>query len=151
MVKTSPYTTRDIGEQLSEAHAQQKVEYREMLQAILSSIRYLGRQGLALRGWYKVDDLGRSSELDSNFLQLLKTRGEDKPKLLKRMDESQINIQAQIYRMRFSVFMAQSILQVIVSRISGKWFTIMADQTTDLSNIEQMILCLHYVDDDLEK
>jgi len=57
MVKTIPNTTRDVGELLSEAHAQQKAENREMLQVILSTIRYLGRQGLALRGRYKVDDL----------------------------------------------------------------------------------------------
>ena len=150
MVKTIPNTTRDVGELLSEAHAQQKAENREMLQVILSTIRYLGRQGLALRGRYKVDDLGRSGELDSNFLQLLKTRGEDKPKLLKWMDKSQDKFTSPDIQNEILSIMAQSILQDIVSSISGKWFTIMADETTDLSNTEQMVLCLRYVDDDLE-
>ena len=54
LVKTIPNTAKDVGEMLSGAHAQQKVENWEMLQIILSSIRYLGRQGLALRGRYKV-------------------------------------------------------------------------------------------------
>ena len=46
--------------------------------------------------------------------------------------------------------MAQSILCDIASELSGKWYTIMADETTDLSNTEEMVLCLHPVDDDLE-
>ena len=81
LVKTIPNATKDVGGMLSGVHAQQKAENREILQMMLSSIRYLGRQGLALRGQCKVDDLGRSGELDSNFLQLLRIRGEDKPRL----------------------------------------------------------------------
>jgi len=72
--------------------------------------------------------------LDSNFLQLLKTRGEDKPKLLKWMDKSQDKFTSPDIQNEILSIMAQSILQDIVSRISGKWFTIMADETTDLSN-----------------
>lgn len=46
--------------------------------------------------------------------------------------------------------MAQSILREITSEISGKWFTIMVDETTDLNNVEQMVFCLRFVGDDLE-
>ena len=46
--------------------------------------------------------------------------------------------------------MAKSILDNIAHELSGKWYTIMADETTDLSNTEQMVLCLRHVDDDLE-
>jgi hypothetical protein len=41
---------RDIGEMLRKGYAEQKAENWQMLTAILSSIRFLGRQGLALRG-----------------------------------------------------------------------------------------------------
>ncbi len=33
--------------------------------------------------------------------------------------------------------------------MSGQWFTIMVDETTDQSNVEQMVFCLCYVDSDL--
>ena len=45
--------------------------------------------------------------------------------------------------------MALHILREIASELSGKWYTVMVDETTDLSNTEQMVLCLRYVDDNL--
>jgi hypothetical protein len=45
-----------------------------MFLKILSSIRYLARQGLALRG--------DGDEQDGNFLQLLKLKGEDDPSMI---------------------------------------------------------------------
>ena len=47
---TIPATTRNVGEQLSHIHCQEKATNRKMFLKILSSIRYLARQGLALRG-----------------------------------------------------------------------------------------------------
>ena len=46
--------------------------------------------------------------------------------------------------------MALSILRDISSELAGKWFTIMIDETTDVSNAEQMVFCLRYVDANLE-
>ena len=46
--------------------------------------------------------------------------------------------------------MSQFILRQIASELSGKWFTIMVDVTTDKSNTEQMVVCLRYVDDSME-
>ena len=58
-----PSTTRDIGEQLSQQHAAQKLKNRQALDQILSLIRFLGREGLAVRG--------DQNESDSNFQHLL--------------------------------------------------------------------------------
>lgn len=59
---------------LSESHAEQNGGNRQMLKIVLSSIRYVGRQGLALCGHYKaLDELGKRGEFDSNFIQLLQT------------------------------------------------------------------------------
>ena len=44
-----PATTHDIGEACSATHAHQKSENRTMLLKILQNIRFLGRQGLALK------------------------------------------------------------------------------------------------------
>ena len=71
---TLPATTKDVAEQLSQQHSKEKEENREMLLKILSSIRYLARQGLPLRG--------DGDEQDGNFLQLLKLRGEDDSKMI---------------------------------------------------------------------
>jgi hypothetical protein len=49
LIVTIPQTTRDVGDMLSDSHAAAKAENRKMLEVIISSIRFLGRQGLALR------------------------------------------------------------------------------------------------------
>ena len=46
--------------------------------------------------------------------------------------------------------MASMVLRKIASKLSEKWYTITVDETTELSNTEQMVLCLRYVDDDLK-
>ena len=70
---TLPSTTRDIGEQLSQQHAAQKMKNRQALYQILSSIKFLSRQGLALRG--------DGDESDGNLHQLLQMKAEEDPNL----------------------------------------------------------------------
>ena len=70
---TLPSTTEDIAEVLSRQHGQEKVERRQCFLKVLSSIRFLARQGLPLCG----DD----TEDNSNLVQLLKLQGEKDPKL----------------------------------------------------------------------
>ena len=66
-------TTRDIGEQLSQQHASQKLKNRQALYQILSSIRFWGRQGVAIRG--------DGNESDGNLKQLLQMKAEEDPNL----------------------------------------------------------------------
>ena len=49
-VVTLPRSTRNVGELLSTAHKAEKKLARDMLQIILSSVRFLARQGLAQQG-----------------------------------------------------------------------------------------------------
>ena len=70
---TIPATTVDVGEMLSSEHTRQKAENRECLLKILSNLRFLCRQGCAIRG--------HGDENDGNFHQLLMLRGEDDPKV----------------------------------------------------------------------
>ena len=67
-----PKSTKDIGETLSECHLNEKSENCRCLLKIISSIRFLAFQGLLLRG--------DGDEDDSNFIQLMKARGEDDTK-----------------------------------------------------------------------
>ena len=70
---TLPATTRNIGELLSVQHAEQKAKNREALYQIVSSIRFLSRQGLAMRG--------DKDEADGNLKQLLRMKSEEDPNL----------------------------------------------------------------------
>lgn len=66
---TLPATTRDVGESLSSQLAEDRRERRQCFLKIFSNVRFLARQALPLRG--------DGDECDSNYMQLLKLRGED--------------------------------------------------------------------------
>ena len=66
-VVTLPNTTEDIGETLSTQHNEDKINKRDCLLKILSSLRFLGRQGQPIRG--------DGDESDGNYIQLLTLRG----------------------------------------------------------------------------
>ena len=68
MLITLPATTSDIAEQLSLQHSKQKEANRQIFIKILSSLRYLARQGLPLRG--------SGDDRDGNFYQLLQLIGD---------------------------------------------------------------------------
>ena len=52
-----PQQVGDIGELLSHKHSDQKAENRDMFYRILQNLRFLARQGLALRGSQGSDEL----------------------------------------------------------------------------------------------
>ncbi len=43
--------------------------------------------------------------------------------------------------------MALAVLRKLTGRISGRQYAILVDKTPDISNIEQLVFCLRYVDD----
>ena len=63
----------DVGELLSQEHKEEKATNRKMFLKILQNIRFLSRQGLALRGG--------DADSDSNFIQLMHLRGIDCPEV----------------------------------------------------------------------
>ena len=138
-----PATTKDIGEQLSQQHAKEKEENRKMFLKILSSIRYLARQGLPLRG--------DGDEQDGNFLQLLKLKGEDDPMMvdwLKRKANKYVSHQNQNDILKI---MAMHVLREVASCLQQSPFiTIMMDETTDVSNNEQSVIIFRWESEDFE-
>ena len=58
-----PRTSRDMGDALSSAHTQQKALNRHYPIKVDQNIRFLSRQGIALRG--------DADESDGNFMQLM--------------------------------------------------------------------------------
>ena len=148
LIQTIQSTHKDAGEMLSSIHAKQKSENRKMLLYIMRTICILGRQGLALRGKYKSGE--ERGELDSNFIQFLKDHAEEDPTLIKWMGKSQDKFTSPEIQNELLSIMALKIIRDIYQEISGKWYTIMVDETTDSADIEQMVFCLRYVDDSLQ-
>ena len=69
MIITIPSSTQDIGIQLSTQYAAQKKKNTQALFQIFSSIKFLCRQGLPLRG--------DGTKADGNLQQLLKMKAKE--------------------------------------------------------------------------
>ena len=112
--------------------------HRKMLIKQLSSLKFLLRQGLAIRG---------HDEIESNLVQLLQLRSNDCSELnrwireRKYMSPEIVNDQIKL--------IAHSVLTNIIADIrKANWFSVIADEATDVSNKEQLTVCIRWVDDD---
>ena len=131
----------DIGEKLSAYHSEEKSKKRQIFLTILRNIRFLARQGLALRG---------SIEEESNFIQLLKLEGEIDSQIEKWLKKKSGKYTHPEIQNECLQLMSLTILREISKNIqNGVYYTIMADAVTDSSNKEQFVVCLRWVDHDL--
>ena len=94
---------------------------------------------------------GDGDECDSNYLQLLKLRGEDDTRIfdwLKQKTDKYTSPEMQNEMIRV---MALQVLRVIASSLHRTaFYTVMADEITDTSNHEQVVICLRWVSNDSE-
>ena len=137
-----PSSVKDIAETLQRELTKQKSENRQMLLKILSNIRFLARQSIAIRG--------DGDEENSNFIQLFKLRGEDDPKFSKWLEKKTDKyVSADIQNEFLKVMGLQVLRDITTSLHSAEFYSIMVDETTDVSNKEQAVLCFRWVSDDL--
>ena len=141
MIINLPASTTHIGVQLSQQFAKEIEDNGKMLIKILSCIRYLGRQGLALRG--------DGNESDGNLIQLLKLEGDQFTlDWLQRKCNKYTSHEIQNELLKF---MALHVLRNIGKNLQASSFlTIMIDETTDITNHEQVAVILRRVNEKLE-
>lgn len=108
---------------------------------LLSCIKYLAWQGLPLRGHYE-----DNQSFEGNLYQLLLLQAQYSPKMnswLQRREYISPEIVNEII-----MIMDQSLLRQLLSEIKGSmWFSILADEATDISHHEQMSLSIRWVDE----
>ena len=131
-----------IDEQLKEQLKSQKEENRNCLLKIIQSISYLARQGIALRK-------GKQEE-ESNFKQLLLLQAEDDKVLQRWIGNSYDKHFSSGAQNEILQIMALKVLRGIASDIAESgYYSIMADETTDANNIEQLVICIRWVDKEM--
>ena len=108
---------------LSAYYSEEKSKNQQIFLKILRNIRFLARQGLALRG-----SIGE----ENNFIQLLKLEGEEDSQIEKWLKKKSAKYAHPEIQNEYSVY-----------------YTIMADEVTDSSNKEQFVVCLRWGDHDL--
>ncbi|XP_028406786.1 zinc finger MYM-type protein 1-like [Dendronephthya gigantea] len=137
--------------QLADAHQRDIMHNRAYLRVIITSIFYIAQQNVALRGHKeKRDDIAGASDLNrGNLLELLHLRCNDIPWLgekLQRQLKSHIqwtspSIQNEILNI-LSDFIVKRIKDDV---LSCRNFAVIMDETSDISRIEQVSICLRYV------
>ena len=97
----------------------------------LSCIPFLGRQGLPLRG--------HGTE-DFNYIQLLRLRGADDQRVISWLQKKNDNYTSGEVQNELLKIMAHEVLRKVGNNLQGTPFlTVMADETTDISNREQVV------------
>ena len=143
VIITLPASTVHIGEQLSQQHVKEKELNRSMLIKIMSSIRFLARQGMALRG--------DSSEEDGNFFQMLRLKAEEDPRMHEWLRKKTNKYTSHEIQNGILKVMAMQVIRKVASCLqSSPFITIMMDETTDVSNREQSTLVFRSVTDNFD-
>ena len=138
MVLAASKASTDVGLQMSKDYKEKQAQNRKCLLAIVSTVRFLARQGLPLRGASRGDSSG-SGEINSNFMQLLI------PDLDAWLEKSQDQFTSPDIQNEFLQIMTLTVLRGITERLTDRYFSIMVDETTDISNVEQLVHVLHSV------
>ena len=128
-----------IDEQLKERLKSQKEENRNCPLKNVQSISYLSCQSIALRK-------GKHDE-ESNFKELLLSQAEDDEVLRKWIEKSYDTHMCPNAQNEILKIMALKVLHGIASGIAESgYYSIMGDESTDASNIEQRIICIRWMD-----
>ncbi len=116
---------------------------REGLLMQLRAISYLTRQGIALRG---------HSESEGNLQQLLKTWSHDNTAIRSWLRENRY-ISHQFVNEMIDI-MGLTVLRTLLKQMKAckgpAWFSIVADEATDINQGEQMNLSIRWVDDEYQ-
>ena len=147
---SAPATSRDLAVMIDESLLYQKANNRRMFIKIVRSVQYLLSRGMALRGEWQPE----KGEEDNNLLALLKFScyGKNQPdieewlskKYNKFISPSIINEIIQLF--------GKETIRLVVKRIKEadcKYFSILADETSDVSKKEQLVVCIRWIDNDL--
>ncbi|XP_071480941.1 zinc finger MYM-type protein 1-like [Diadema antillarum] len=137
-----PKTCPDIGEMLDKTLSTEKEESRRNMTNIIENIQFLARQGLALQG---------HEDEESNFIQLYHLRAKGNPKMLEWLQKKTNKYVSHDVQNEILEAMALQVLRDVASSIrNGLFFTILADECSDVANKEQLTICIRWIDLSLE-
>ena len=108
---------------------------------VIRYLRFLARQGIAIQG----------NPGDNNFTQLLKLLGTKDPSTHSMLEKTALKYAHNDIQKKLLGLKAQEVLHEKLKEISeNNFFAIMGDKYTDISDLEQLSMCLRTVSDDLE-
>ena len=137
----------DIVARLSKQKAEQQVRAKKGLLSIIDIIIRLGMRGVALRGnWVKKD-----GKENGNFFFFLNWKAEFDRDLKDHLQYGQKNAKFTSPRIQNEIIsQCESIIRERVIATIPTYWSVMADETTDVSSTEQMSICIRFVNKELE-
>ena len=130
----------NVGAMLSKQYDAEKENNRAMFMKLLHCIRYLARQGLSFRGHHEDSFL-----FEGNLYQLLLLLSTDCPQLvswLRRRDYISPAIVNEIITICGNTILRQ----LLVDIRAANYFSLIADEATDISHNEQICIAVRWVD-----
>ena len=136
------------GEMLSAQYKKERIERRRIFLKILSCVRYLARQSLPIRGNWSEES---GSEFNANFNQLLLLRCEGDPEMAKWLERKHFRYTSPLVQNEMLEVLALGIMREITANTqTAGIYTVMADETADISNTEQLAVCFRRIDKNME-
>ena len=138
----------NAGEMLSAQYKKERIESRRIFLKILSCVQYLAHQSLPMCGnWIQKS----GSEFNANFNQLLLLRCEGDPEMAKWLERKRFMYTSPLVQNEVLEVLALAIMREITANIqTAGIYTIMADETADISNTEQLAVCFRWTDKNME-
>lgn len=132
----------NIASALSASKQKEMKDARKALLCVLSSLRYLASGGLSVRG---------HTDENSNFIRLLQLRSDDVSELKSWLARSSYKWTShEIINEMMSIMSHEVIRQLATTVREAKFYSIIVDETSDISVHEQISICIRYVDQQLQ-
>ena len=145
-VKTNP-TQPDVVDMVSTEAEKIRFKNRQMLLKILTNVRSLHAK---LYHYVGTGTKKSKLEIDSNFHQLLLLRCENEKELQTWLDQSTKKYTSHTMQNEMLQVLALGVFKEISSSIlEAEFYTIMADESTDVSNEEKVVIGIRWIDDNL--
>lgn len=141
-MKWSNYISHtSISAQLLSSTAEDQKTNREALLLLFTTLRFLGRQGLSTRG---------HTDIRSNYHQLLQLRTNESEALRKFLtsDRKQKWLSHDVENEMLQRLSHTVLRQIADDVRRDGYYAIIVDETTDVSTVEQVSICIRHVDDD---
>ena len=133
----------NIDESLVKQSVQEKAKNRSALLNIISNIRFLARQGLPLRG--------ADHDKDSNFYQLNNLRCQENTEFEEWLQRKKDKYTSPEIQNEILSIMSDKVIRSLADEIRHSHsFALLADKTTDVSNRQQLVVCIRWIDDGLQ-
>lgn len=131
----------NVHSMLSKSSLEDMKTARTALLKMISSLRFLMTGGLAIRG---------HDDEHSNYTRLLKLRSQDIPELNSWLQRSKYRWLSHDVTNELCALLCHEVLRKIIKLVQNAvYYSVMVDETRDISNHEQVTFCFRYVDSKL--